>query len=503
MAANILTVGVQNFVTAGVPVPLTIPPAASGGPAFYLVVHNENSSTDSISLAPAGVQNGDYTITRPPMTGNAIPPQTTVTFGPVFAGDVVDLVPELVGGGVCNVNVTLSPVISYGTSPRSRRRKRTTSLVQSQGQFYSCPNTDCRISPYTEDTYWVGGGPAFLNVYLSPNALAPANYHAFIVAPNGTDTTSGYVVEPQTSITVGPFNKENAPDIFVPASGGDQQVYYSWSPVYDGTKGFQNLDQETNVMTGIANVGGPGSVEAYLPMNDPVGTTVIRNIDGTTDLLPINNPAVQANGVDSWGINLDGFNQSVSASPGTFPFNQGQTSDYSMSFWIKPEAFPGDANYNGIDAVPYLVSNTNVPFGPRWGFVVLISSSISAYGVDGAIVFQPRHGASVFGAGTGFRNTSPEFLANRGEWTHVAINRNIVSGIEIWVNGQLAVSDPFNETSANTSAGDLTIGCRGNDGAATFYNRNTFQGDIDEFALINRVLAPAEITALFEAGRTE
>ena len=329
MASNILTVGVQNIVTAGAPVSLTVPPAASGGPAFYLVIHNENSSTDSISVAPAGVSNTDFTTTREPMTGNAIPPQSSVTFGPVFAGDVVDLVPELVGGGVCNVNVTLSPVVSYGLSPRTRRRKKTTSLVQSQGQFVICPNTDCRISPYTEDTYWVGGGPAYLSVYLSPNALAPADYHAFIVAPNGTDTTSALVVEPQTSLTVGPFNKENAPDIFVPASGGDQQVYFSWTPVYDGQKGPQKLDQEKNAITTIANVGGPGTVATYLPMNDPEGTTVIRNLEGLSgDALPINNAAVQAEGVDSWGVNLDGFNQSVSYSPGTFPFDQGQNKDY-------------------------------------------------------------------------------------------------------------------------------------------------------------------------------
>jgi hypothetical protein len=480
MASNILNLGVTNITTAGIPVSIAAP--AGDGPPYYAAIHNENSSTDSISVAPNGVVNTDTAGATPltPNTGLSIPPQSSIVYGPIFAGDTFAIVPEIVGGGICNVRITLSPVQSFG--PLLKRNSK--SLITTEGQYRICDQTnDVRISPATTQNWWAKNTVAYLNVYLSPNPLAPADYHAFIVSPNGTDTTSAFNVAPQTALTVGPFTKENVPDVYVPAVAGQaQEVYVSLSPEVDRDQNGIKLDFEHNAITNIANVGGPGSAEMCLPMDDAPGQTEINNLNKNGNPKPRNGNALQTEGIDGWGIDFDGLNQ------------------YSISFWLKPEAYPGDANYNGVDAVPYVISNTNVPFVSRWGFVVLLSSKISGYGVDGAIVFQPRHGATPFGAGTGFRNTSPEFLANVGEWTHCVINRNIITGIEIWINGQLAVSDPFNETSANPSNGDITIGCRGNEGVSTFFNRNTYQGQMDEVLLMNRVLTQAEITELYENG---
>ena len=495
--SNVQQLPNTQIVTAGLPVALT-PPTNVGAP-YYINIHSDAGSTDTVFISPVGSDYYNFTFFNiPPVGGIAVRPGDDITLGPIFGEfDGLQLSPETVGGGNCTLDVTYSQVRSFG--PTLKRRTKSLSIVE--GTFRCADNTNpTRIKPFKEQNYWDGDTPAYFNVFMRQNGAAPANYSIYAVPPDSTDTTSAFHIGLEEGITIGPFTKENAPDLYVPPVAGVQGICFSYSPVFDGADPALNFDYEHNIVQQISNSGPATDTEMYLNCEDAPGSSVIHNFSTYINPLPVNSPTLQSDGIDGWGINLDGVNQALQSTPGTFPFNQGQTSNYSMSFWIKPEAYPGSPGYAGVDSVPYVISNTNVPFGPRWGFVVLLSSAISAYGVDGAVVYQPRHGASSFGAGTGFRNTSPEFLCTVGNWHHVAINRDIVSGIEIWVNGQLAVSDPFNETSANTSAGDITIGSRGNDGAATFNNRNTFQGNIDEFLLMNRTLTPTEITALYEAG---
>jgi len=500
-ASNVRQDASFQILTAGANV--SLPTTGPSQAPYYINIHNDAGSSDTVYISPDGSSNYNFAVaTIPPLNGIAVRPDESITLGPVYGtNDPLQITPDLVGGGNCTVNVNYSPAVSFG--PFIRRRTKSVQVNEGAWRLADSAN-DTRIKPYKEQNYWLGDTPAYFNVFLEPNGAAPADYKVFIVQPDSTDTTSGIAVGLEESVTVGPFTKDNAPDIFVPAVAGTQLIDFSYTPVTDGGHNPDavplDFKYEHNIVQDISNSGPATDIEMYLNMDEAPGSTLAHNFANGVNIPMVNGPTLQSDGIDGWGINLDGVNQALQSTPGTFPFNQGQTSNYSMSFWIKPEAYPGNPGYAGLDAVPYVISNTNVPFGPRWGFVVLLSSAISAYGVDGAVVYQPRHGASSFGAGTGFRNTSPEFLCTVGNWHHVAINRDIVSGIEIWVNGQLAVSDPFNETSANTSAGDITIGCRGNEGAATFNNRNTFQGNIDEFVLLNRTLSPAEITALFEAG---
>jgi len=497
--SNVQQLPSTQIVTAGLPVALT-PPAIVGAP-YYINIHSDTGSTDTVFISPAGASYYNFTFFNiAPVGGIAVRPGDDITLGPIFGEfDGLQINPETAGGGNCTLDVTYSQVRSFG--PTLNRRTKSLSVVE--GTFRCADNTNpTRIKPFKEQNYWDGDTPAYFNVFMRQNTAAPADYSIYVVPPDSTDTTSGFHVGLEEGITVGPFTKENAPDIYVPPVAGVQGICFSYSPVYDGANPQIKFDYEHNVVQNISNSGPATDIEIYLNCDDAPGSSVIHNFSTYVNPLPINAPTLQSEGIDGWGIELDGVNQGIGYPLGTFPYSQGQSNNYSISMWVRPQTYPGDAGYPGIDSTCYICCNTNVPFGGRQGFVVLLSSAISAYGVDGAVVYQPYHGSTPFGAGTGFRNTNPEFLLQRDTWNHVVINRDVVSGIEIWINGQLAVSDPFNQTSANPSNGDITIGNRGTstfDGGS-FYNRNTLDGSVDEFLLMNRTLTPTEITDLYNAG---
>jgi len=497
--SNVLFDPVTVVNTAGANQILPLPTNLRG--PYYVNLSSDAASSDTVFVSPAGGTNYNFTFFSIVSVGGvALRPGESTTIGPIFgAGDSLQLNPELAGGGNCTVNVTYEPVNSFGPT----LKRRTKSVWFNEGSFRCADNTNpTRISPFKEQNYWIGDTPAYMNVFLRQNGAAAPGYKVFVVPPGSTDTSSAISVGVEESITIGPFTKDNAPDLYVPAVAGVQGICFSFTPVRDGINPPLNLNYEHNVVQQISQTGPAADFEIYLNCEDAPGSSVIHNFSTYVNPLPINGPALQSEGIDGWGIELDGVNQGIGYPLGTFPYSQGQSNNYSISMWVRPQTYPGDPGYPGIDSTCYLCCNTNVPFGGRQGFVVLLSSAASLYGVDGAVVYQPYHGATPFGAGTGFRNTSPEFLLPRNTWSHVVINRDIVNGIEIWVNGQLAVSDPFNQTSANPSNGDITIGNRGTstfDGGS-FYNRNTLDGSVDEFLLMNRTLTPAEIADLYEAG---
>jgi len=505
MASNLLNNASFTINTAGAAVSLPTTPAelAIPGAPYYINIHSDAASSDTVYISPNGASYFNFTFFNiPPVGGVAVRPGESITLGPVFGTiDPLQLSPETAGGGNCVINVTYSSVRSFGPGTKTK----TKSINFNEGTFRCANNTNpIRISPPKEQNYWRDGDVAYLNVFLRQNGAAPAGYKVYLVPPNSTDTTSAYFVENEESITLGPFTKENCPDIYAPPVPGVQGICFGFTPVVDGsanpTPRPLDFKYSHNVVQDISNSGPAADIEMYLRMDDAPGSPVIHNYATYNNPVAANGPTLQEQGIDAYGVSFDGLNQALQSTPGSFPFNQGQTSNYAISGWFKADAYPGDPGYLGIDSTCYLISNTNVGFGPRWGFMLFLSSALSAYGVDGGIVWQPRHGATPFGVGTGFRNLAPEFLAERGKWMHIVCNRDIVSGIEMWINGELAVSDPFNETSANASNGDITLACRGNEGVSTFNNRNTLQGTMDEWLLMNRTLTPAEITALYEAG---
>lgn len=269
------------------------------------------------------------------------------------------------------------------------------------------------------------------------------------------------------------------------------------------SKGIALSGYSAKAKSAFGNIINPSDVSIYLGLEDAPGSTNAENPVGTNPAF-INGVALNENGIFKKGASLDGSNQGVGYPLGTFPYSRSNDNDYSLSLWVNVDEYPNpaDPNYNGIDATSYIVCNTNVPFGGRQGFVLLMASATSGYGVDGAVVYQPYHGATPFGAGTGFRNTNEEFLLQKNKWSHIAVNRSTVSGVEIWINGKLAVSDPFNQTSATSANGDITIGNRGTsivDGGS-FYNRNALQGKVDEFFLIDRTLTQEEIQNIYALG---
>jgi hypothetical protein len=91
-------------------------------------------------------------------------------------------------------------------------------------------------------------------------------------------------------------------------------------------------------------------------------------------------------------------------------------------------------------------------------------------------------------------------VAPNGSWQHLVAVLNQPAGImKLYINGVESATTPPRPTLVNTTH-DVSIGARKNAGSAN-YDLN-FDGRIDEVAIYNRALSPAEIIAHFNAAFT-
>jgi len=87
-------------------------------------------------------------------------------------------------------------------------------------------------------------------------------------------------------------------------------------------------------------------------------------------------------------------------------------------------------------------------------------------------------------------NAKTTFTVNDGDWHHVVGVADRDVGVELWVDGSLAVSNGLYDGNDVSSALDLQIGMLGTGSPLT--------GSIDEVAIYNRVLTAAEVLEHYE-----
>lgn len=106
------------------------------------------------------------------------------------------------------------------------------------------------------------------------------------------------------------------------------------------------------------------------------------------------------------------------------------------------------------------------------------------------------------GLGSGYSNYLSPVLApdlTDGDWHHVAVTvrRTRHAGIRWYHNGVLVgISDPTDRPGSLENTSPVRIGTR----TAASPLSGWFAGDLDEFEIFNRVLAPEEVASIFNAG---
>jgi hypothetical protein len=177
-----------------------------------------------------------------------------------------------------------------------------------------------------------------------------------------------------------------------------------------------------------------------------------------------------------------------------------------QAFAFDPENF-ANGTYTGIqiaDQPAYALTNSLTIEGwvrPRGDGYVIFWRGDNRPGLDPYILSMGDDNNLDFGICDANGNSaSIETTLAYNQWTHVAATLDGSSGtMSIYTNGVLAAQTvtairPFGQLEADQSPG-VGIGNL-NDGGNNF----PFLGDIDEIALYNRALIPAEIQSIYNAG---
>ena len=220
---------------------------------------------------------------------------------------------------------------------------------------------------------------------------------------------------------------------------------------------------------------------SYWKLDEAIGT-IAGDAAGSWDLSFVNNPAWTSSGKINNAVDFGTSSIKYLEKTG---INSGNKNTYSLSAWIYLEDnLPNPKYIMGIN------SGGNASFAGAAEVKLMITPDnkfeAMYYTSDGATEVMSRISGTVIALNT---------------WYHVVgvINNG---NIELYINGIAdntnAVANPHSST-LNFVNGRATVGhARYFDGA---YNPDRwFRGKIDEAAIWNRALTPAEISALFNNG---
>ena len=164
------------------------------------------------------------------------------------------------------------------------------------------------------------------------------------------------------------------------------------------------------------------------------------------------------------GFKLSGHNESIDTNTSDFSFG---VSDFSVSCWVK---FPYEANSNRAT----LISTVNHLNLNGWGLFVI-----------------PETGIVQFGNGPAWAISSVSTI-NDNQWHHIVGNRKNINTFELFIDGELDVSNTINSGNLNTNI--LQIG------NSTNYNGTLslpYSGIIDEINIFNTFLEIEDIKRLY------
>jgi hypothetical protein len=229
-----------------------------------------------------------------------------------------------------------------------------------------------------------------------------------------------------------------------------------------------------------ACVPAPANMVLWLPLDEASGTNSANLVPGGNNGVQLNGPAVTS-GLVANSLSFNGTSQYVEV-PSYTALNFG-TNDFSIDAWIRRAT--NDLGTSATSNYRVIVEKAEQSPVAQRGY------SFYLHGSQGTLGLQ-------LADGTFTTYTSSFAVPNDGQWRHVAVtvDRDKTNGIVFYVNGVAGtgVHNPMLSPGSISSTFPLRVGSQ-----SSFVN-SIFLGSIDEVELFNRVLAPAEIAGLFNAG---
>lgn len=188
--------------------------------------------------------------------------------------------------------------------------------------------------------------------------------------------------------------------------------------------------------------------------NSCANNSIIENFGVTAAALTLldNNAAMSFNGTDAY---VDAGSTSLNSNTGT------------VSAWIKTSYISDFQIITAIDS--------------QLQYRVLTTGEIRL------ILYHPS-------SGVGFTTLNSTATVNDGNWHHVAFTYSS-SGMKIYIDGSLNVSNIVDVNQLTTATSNLFIGARSLFGTLSKY----FNGDIDEVAIFNKALSLSEVGLIYDA----
>jgi hypothetical protein len=228
----------------------------------------------------------------------------------------------------------------------------------------------------------------------------------------------------------------------------------------------------------------PSGMVAWWPLDETSGPTS-NDIAGTANNGTWMNSPVPVTGKVAGALSFNGSNYVDVLDDDELDFGYG---DLSVDAWIYPT--------NLSDVKPILDKREdNVQ---AHGYTLFLSSGILAFQLA---VDSRDHSICGPDMNDACQNYGSGVLIPINVWTHVAmtVDRDDPVGGLFYVNGvNVASFSPLTQQGDISNAGDLWIGKRHPTDVAS--TSKYFNGSIDEVELFNRVLTPAEVQSIFQAG---
>ena len=213
----------------------------------------------------------------------------------------------------------------------------------------------------------------------------------------------------------------------------------------------------------------------WLPFDEPDGSVAANGASANHGVL-YNGPAHNPDGFGLRSLCFDGVDDYVQVTP--YPALQFGTNDFSVDAWIKPA--------NNDSTIRAIVDHReeNGPVVRGYSFYLWYSNRLSFQLADGSF-------SQYFSMLT---------VPADGQWHHVAVTvkRHDPQGLRFYLDGvqEARGLDPTDHSGSVTAGPGYSVRV----GSRSSAVHSLFNGCIDEVEVFSRALAPAEITAIHQAG---
>ncbi|MBK9137304.1 MAG: immunoglobulin domain-containing protein [Verrucomicrobia bacterium] len=223
-------------------------------------------------------------------------------------------------------------------------------------------------------------------------------------------------------------------------------------------------------------------LEVYLPFENNYNDASGNNRNGT----PVGNPTFAAGKVGSAAVKVssvradNNYNFVTLGQNDSVPF--GQTSDFTVAFWMKTERTAGD---------PSIVANKNWASGNNVGWTIGTQT-------DGRIEWNYRRTGADGLSRKDLDLIQRGNLLNTPNWVHVTVVWKINGDAETYFNGELVDARSIAPGTGDIFDSALSLNL-GQDGTGS-YGSGEWDGLLDEVAIWSRALTSDEVLTLYGFG---